>query len=428
MTQPAAADPSPAERVTAGDQAALAGIRVCDLSGQLAGAGATRYLAAFGAEVVRVEDPVTRGGWDIVRGAPPFVDQRRGIELGGCFNNYNVGKLGVTLNLRTDRGRQLLSGLIRHCDVVTENFAAGVFARMGFPYDVLRELRPDVIYVSNCGFGHTGPYAAFRTWGPIVQACSGLAFDSALPGLEPAGWGYSYMDHMGANYMAMAVLAAVLHRQRTGEGQWVDMSCTEAAMTLTGTDILAHTANGRPPRAPRTVHSNRSPTGAMAPHGIYPALGDDEWIAIACRSDEDWARLRAEAGEGWATDRRFATVAGRLAEEDELDILVGRWTACHDRHLLADRLAAAGVPAAAVLEPAERTGDPDLNRWGMWPTVDHPEMGRVPVDGIPVHLADTDWVVEEPAPCLGQHNRRVLGGWLGVGDDELDELARQGVI
>jgi len=129
--------------------AALAGIRVCDLSGQLAGAGATRYLAAFGAEVIRVEDPTNKGGWDIIRGAPPFVDDRRGIDLGGGFNNHNVGKWGITLNLRTDEGKEMLAALIRTSDVVTENFAAGVFARMGFSYDVLCELRPDIIYVSN---------------------------------------------------------------------------------------------------------------------------------------------------------------------------------------------------------------------------------------------------------------------------------------
>ena len=168
---------------------ALAGIRVCDLSGQLAGAGATRYLAAFGAEVIRVEDPVNKGGWDIVRGAAPFVDDRRGIDMGGGFNNHNVGKWGVTLNLRTDEGKELLAALIRTSDVVTENFAAGVFARMGFSYEVLCELRPDIIYVSNCGFGQTGPYRSYKTWGPIVQACSGLTFDAAAGRSRTGGLG-----------------------------------------------------------------------------------------------------------------------------------------------------------------------------------------------------------------------------------------------
>ena len=149
---------------------ALSHVRICDFTGQLAGAGATRTLAAFGAEVIRIEDPVTRGGWDILRGMSPFVDERRGIELGGGFQNHNVEKLGITLNLRTDRGRALLRRLVAICDVVAENFATGVLARLGFPYEVLREIRPDVVYVSNSGFGQRGPYARFKTWGPIVQA------------------------------------------------------------------------------------------------------------------------------------------------------------------------------------------------------------------------------------------------------------------
>src|SRR5438270_5639225 len=157
--------------MTSGDSKLLSHVRICDLTGQLAGAGATRLLAAFGAQVIRVEDPVREGRWDILRGIEPFVDDRRGINLGGAFNNHNVGKLGVTLNLRTERGRELLADLVRISDVVTENFAAGVLARMGFPYERLKELRPEVIYVSNCGFGHRGPYRDFKTWGPIVQAC-----------------------------------------------------------------------------------------------------------------------------------------------------------------------------------------------------------------------------------------------------------------
>jgi crotonobetainyl-CoA:carnitine CoA-transferase CaiB-like acyl-CoA transferase len=409
--------------------AALAGIRVCDLSGQLAGAGATRYLAAFGAEVIRVEDPTNKGGWDIVRGAPPFVDERRGIDLGGGFNNHNVGKWGVTLNLRTDEGKEMLAGLIRTSDVVTENFAAGVFARMGFSYDVLCELRPDIIYVSNCGFGQTGPYRAYKTWGPIVQACSGLTFDAALAGNEPAGWGYSYMDHMGANYMALAVLAALVHRNRTGEGQWVDISCTETGATLTGTDILDFGVNGRPTRQPGMVDSNRSAHPAMAPHGIYPAAGEDAWVAVACRDDADWAACRVVMGEEWAGAERFAHLEGRLAHQDELDRQLAGWTRGRDRHEVARLLVAVGVPAAVVAMPEDRIDhDAVTADWGLWPTVHHTLMGDVRVEGLPVHLSRTDWVIDRGAPCLGEHNEQILGGLLGVPPDELADLAERGVL
>src|SRR5580765_5760726 len=144
---------------------ALSHIRICDFTGQLAGAGATRVLAAFGAQVIKIEDPVTEGRWDILRGMEPFVDDRRGIEFGGGFQNHNVEKLGITLNLRSARGKALLRRLVAISDVVTENFATGVLARLGFPYEVLREIRPSVVYVSQSGFGHRGPYAGFKTWG-----------------------------------------------------------------------------------------------------------------------------------------------------------------------------------------------------------------------------------------------------------------------
>ena len=195
---------------------ALSHIRICDFTGQLAGAGATRWLAALGAQVIRIEDPVRQGKWDILRGSEPYKDDRRGVEFGGGFQNHNVEKLGITLNLRTDRGKELLRQLVEISDVVSENFAAGVLERWGFDYPALRAIKEDIIYVSNCGFGHTGPYRSFRTWGPIVQAACGLTFSSGLPGLPPAGWGYSYMDHHGVNIMAIAIMCELVNHQLTG--------------------------------------------------------------------------------------------------------------------------------------------------------------------------------------------------------------------
>jgi crotonobetainyl-CoA:carnitine CoA-transferase CaiB-like acyl-CoA transferase len=402
---------------------------VCDFTGQLAGAGATRLLAAYGAEVIRIEDPVREGRWDILRGVEPFIDERRGINLGGAFNNHNVEKLGVTLNLRAERGRDLLAELVRISDVVAENFAAGVLARMGFPYERLQELRPDIIYVSNCGFGHRGPYRNFKTWGPIVQACSGLTFSSGLPGLPPAGWGYSYMDHNGGNFMAVAILAALVHRSRSGEGQWVDMSCTAAGASLLGPVVLDHTVNGRPLRRPGMPNSNRSQSPEMAPHGIYPCDGEDQWVAIACRHDDDWRSLASVAGEKWTGDARFGALSGRLADQDELDGLLAGWTATREKFAVAADLRRAGVPASAVQTPGERV-DHDLgtSAWGLWPTVEHTEMGRVRVDGLPVHLSETDWEIARGGPCLGEHNGYVLGTLLGLSADDISVLHTEGVV
>ncbi|ADP84384.1 CaiB/BaiF CoA transferase family protein [Pseudofrankia inefficax] len=409
--------------------AALRRIRVCDLSGQLAGAGATRLLAAFGAQVIRVEDPATRGGWDIVRGAPPFHDERRGLEFGGGFNNHNTEKLGVTLNLRTERGRDLLTRLIAVSDVVTENFAGGVFARLGFPYERLQEIKPDIVYVSHSGFGATGPYRDFRTWGPIVQAVSGLTFTAGLAGQPPAGWGYSYMDHQGAYAMAIAMLAALWHRDRTGEGQWVDLAGVEVGLSLTGPDILDHHVNDRPAREPGSVDSNRGGAPAMAPHGIYPAQGEDRWVAVACRDDLDWRRLADEIGQPWALGDDLATLAARLAGQDALDARLSAWTAGFDNHGLAERLVAAGVPASPVRTPAERIdGPPATPGWDLWPTVVHPDIGPARVEGLPVHLSETDWSLRRGAPRLGQHNQFVLRDVLGVDETELDELTAEGVL
>ena len=407
----------------------LTGVRICDFSGQLAGAGATRFLAAFGAEVIRIEDPVREGRWDILRGAPPFVDDRRGIEFGTGFQNHNVSKLGITLNLRTEPGRELLRALVRVSDAVTENFAAGVLERLGFGYEALVALKPDIIYVSNSGFGQTGPYREFKTWGPIVQAVSGLTFTSGLPDQPPAGWGYSYMDHTGAYIMAIAVLAALRHHQRTGEGQWVDLSCTEAGATLHGPAVLDWSVNGRPGRRPGMPDSNHGCSPLMVPHNIYPAAGDDCWVAIACRDDRDWAALSQVAGLSCAADPDLASVTGRAAREAELDAAITAWTCPLDRFEAAARLLAVGVPASAVTRPSERIDqDPNVATWGLWPEVDHPAIGRVRVDGLPVHLSETDWLIDAPAPLLGQHNDLVFGDILGLSEEEIDRLRHQGTI
>jgi benzylsuccinate CoA-transferase BbsF subunit len=408
---------------------ALGHLRICDFTGQLAGAGATKWLAAFGAEVIRIEDPVTMGLWDILRPMPPFVDERRGPDFGGGFNNHNVEKLGITLNLRTERAREILAEIVKRSDVVSENFAKGVLERWGFGYERLRKLKPDIIYVSNCGFGHRGPYSDFKTWGPIVQAMSGLTFLSALPEQEPAGWGYSYMDHTGGMYMAMAILLALVHRQRTGEGQWVDMACTDAGLSLTGTALLDYTVNGRPARRPGSPDSNHSASPAMAPHNIYPCRGDDEWIGIACRSDDDWRALAARIGAEWTRDASLASLAGRIAAQGTLDADVASWTRGFEKCALARELQAAGIPAAAVAKPEERI-DQDANtaEWGLWPKSKHAKMGEVRVDGLPVHLSKTDWRIERGAPCLGEHTELVLGRLLGMSPDDVAKLRAEGVV
>ena len=407
--------------------AALSSFRICDFTGQLAGAGATKWLAAFGAEVIRIEDPERQGRWDILRGNPPYKPGQSGLDYGGAFNNHNTDKLGITLNVRTDQGKEVLERLIACSDVVTENFAAGVLEKWGFGYERLRQIKPDIIYVSNCGFGHTGPYREYKTWGPIVQAVSGLTFTSALPDQPPAGWGYSYMDHTGGYYMAMAIMLALLHRQRTGEGQWVDLACTEAATTLHGPALLDWSVNGNPTRSDKPINANRSQYVPMAPHGIYPCKGEDEWIAISCRDDNDWRLLRGLIGTEWTAT--FDDTDARLGNQIALDAHMADWTAGWEKFDLQRALRELPIPASAVQTPAERIdGDASTADFGLWPEVDHTAMGSVRVDGQPVHFSATDWSSTRGAPCLGEHNEPVLCGLLGYTPEQVAQLREDKVI
>ena len=407
---------------------ALDHIRICDLSGQLAGAGATRLLAAFGAQVIRIEDPVARGLWDIVRQLPPHVGGDRGPDDASGFINHNVEKLGITLNLRTARGKELLAELVRVSHAVTENFAAGVMERLGFGYDRLCQLRPDVVYVSNCGFGQTGPYRTFKSWGPIAQAMSGLTHLSALPGEEPAGWGYSYMDHSGAYMMAIGLLGALYHQRRTGEGQWVDVSSIEAGIALAGPATLDATVNSRDPHGNGAVNSNRSASPAMAPHGIYPCRDDDTWVALACRDDTDWAALAGVIGDPWAAEPDYAELTGRILAQDALDVALALWTCRQQRDDVVAAIRAVGIPVAPVLRPSERARAAENDDWGLWPTVFHAKHGALRVDGLPVHLSATDWRLERAGPVLGEHNERVYADVLGLSPAEIGRLAGEGVI
>jgi len=408
---------------------ALSHVRICDLTGLLAGAGATRFLAAFGAQVIRVEQPAHESRrWDFLRGGT-LPDGRRGINLGGNFNNHNVEKLSITLDLKHPEGKELLERLVEVSDVVTENFSAPVMDRLGFGYDRLRELNEQIVYVSNSGFGKTGPYADFKSVGQVVQAVSGLSFVSGLPDQPPAGWGFAYMDHMGAYLMATAVLAALVARNRTGRGQWIDFSCTEAGIGLAGPELLDSTVNGRPMRRPGKPNSNADNFPGMVPHGVYAAAGDDSWLAIACRDDEDWRRLSEVIDEPWALDDALATAAGRTARAEEIDRALEGWTRLRGRQEGADALRAVGVPAAQVAMPEDRIDhDARTAQWGLWPWVHHDEIGDTRVEGVPIHLSETDWSITRGAPCLGHDNDLVYGSLLGLAPDEISDLRERQVI
>ena len=406
---------------------ALSSIRICDFSGILAGAGATKFLAAFGVDVIRVEDPIREGRWDVVRGNPPFKDERRGIDLGGGFNNHNVGKRGVTINLKHPKGLKLAKDLISLSDVVHENFAPGVMDRLGLSYEDMKSCKADIIYVSNSGFGHSGTYSRFKSFGPIAQAASGLSYTSGINDMEPAGWGYSYLDHTGAYYGAMAILLAIRHRNRTGEGQYVDIAASETGAVLHGPAILDHTVNNRTMREEGRIHANRSIWPPRAPHGIYPAAGNDEWVAIACEDDLQWEHLAEIINEPWT--KKYSLLTDRINQQDELDSALSDWTQSQSKFTIANQLSNQNIPCAPVRTPRERIDeDPTTKEFGLWPNIHHTEIGATRVDGIPVHLSETDWSMSDGAPCLGEHNDEVLSEVLQLSSEKIADLKKEGAI
>jgi crotonobetainyl-CoA:carnitine CoA-transferase CaiB-like acyl-CoA transferase len=412
---------------------ALAGVRVLDFTWVRAGPWATRWLGAFGAEIVKIEWPENL---DILRGnrvtVPP--DLEPGPNTPGQFADTNANKRGITLNLRTPRGLDLVKRLVALSDIVIENFSSRVMQKWGLGYKVLQEIRPDIIYVSMAGFGHTGPNHHYTTMGPSAQAISGMTFLSGLPGKPPAGWGWSYLDDTGGMYGAMCALTALRHRNATGQGQHVDLSQMTAGITLTGPAFLDRSVNGRRarregyPPGNRTVwpgtplvNNYRGPT--VAPHNAYRTRGGgyNDWCVIACFSDREWQNLVGLMGNpAWATDPRFDALLGRIQHQDEMDAEIERWTQTLEKYELTDTCQAAGVRAMPVQSPEDRVErDPQLSARGLYAELDHPVLGRRKVQGPPFHLSKTPAAIHRPAPLIGQHTREALEELLGLGLEEI---------
>ena len=433
---PGAAAPSAHGRTPRPRQGPLAGVRVADFCWMGVGACATRLLADFGAEVIRIED---RNRLDMPRRLPIYKGEARtyGEEdakpdpnKGGLFNNYNRNKLGVTINMRTPKGQALAHRLIAASSVVTENFAPGVMERWGLTYDKLCELSPEVIFGRMSGFGHSGPHAEFRSYGPVVQAVSGISHIAGLPGEEPSGWGLSYMDNEAAFFNASALLMAIYHRNATGKGAEIDVSAVEAGINLLGPILLDVSVNGRSTRGPDFPPGNRLEHPDAAPHGVYPCAGEDRWVAIAVFDDAEWRALVGVMGDpAWASEAAFATRPARFSNQDALDARMADWTRDKDRYDLMHRLQAAGVAAAAV-QTAEDTNDhdPQIAGRGLFFELDHPVIGEARFEGTPVQFSRTVQDTWRSAPLLGEDNAHVFKTILGVSDAEYDDLAAEGVI
>lgn len=401
---------------------ALEGIRVIDFTRVLAGPGAARMLADHGAEVIKIE---TVTG-EIARLVIPDHEHVFGMNRSGYFNNINRNKLGMTINLADPRGIELTKKLIATADVVIENFTAGVMDRLGLGYKALKAVKPDIIMVSMPGFGKTGPYRTYASYGPTLQAVAGITYLTAFPGHEPAGFGFSYSDYTGGWPTQYAVLAALHRRRRTGKGLFIDVSQMEALCALLGPCLLDYAVNKRAAQPT----GNRLPNRSAAPHGAYRCRGEDRWCVISVFTEEQWhAFCRAVGNPAWTAEERFSTLLRRVEHMDELDALIGAWTGERTAEEVMEILQSAGVAAGVVQNSRDMfESDPQMRHYGFFKELEHPVIGKVAHENVPFKLSKTPAELRRPAPRLGEHNEYVLSEILHVSKEEIAKYTADGVL
>ena len=406
----------------------LAGMRGIVLTQAWAGSYCTELLAFMGADIIQVEVRKRPDSWRGTYDAP-LPERLRGLETArgawNCnylYNSVNLNKRCLTLDLQTHDGAEIYRRLLPLTDFVVENFSPRVLGNLGFSYEAMDAIRPGVILCSLSAYGHTGPWANIPGIGGTIEPTSGLSALLGYPGGAPMNSGMMYPDAVAGLNAFAAIMAAIRHRNRTGEGQYIDLSMQEANLTFAGEAALEYLRNGRQ----RERMGNRHP--AFAPHGIYRCAGEDQWIAIACESDPEWQSLVAALGSPASlADSRFATNALRKTNEDSLDAAIEGITAGAARDELAARLAAAGVIAAAVHDGREVASDPALRARGVIEPVHHPEAGEWPQAVIPWHYSRLENPPIRPAPRLGEHSAEVLAELLGMPREHYEALAAAGV-
>ncbi|MGB0059216.1 CaiB/BaiF CoA transferase family protein [Candidatus Binatus sp.] len=395
-------------------------VKICDFMWVMAGPASTRILADYGATVVRIESP-TRV--DTARTLQPYHNNQLGPDSSGLFANCNAGKFGISLDLGNPAARAVVHDLVRWADVVTESFSPKAMRAWGFDYESLRKVNPRLIMLSSCLMGQTGPLAKIAGFGNMAAAISGFHNLTGWPDRAPSGVFGAYTDYVAPRFTAMAILAALDHRRRTGEGQYIDQSQAECAIHFLGPAILDYTVNDRVEE--RAGNSD----AAFAPHGVYPAAGDDQWIAIVCRDDDEWRRLCAAMNnEDLARDSRYASAAGRLEHRDAIDSSIASWTRTLERADIESRLQSLGVPAHQVQNSADAYADPQFVHRGHFVALEHPVLGKFTVEGPRAKLSRTPATVRRAAPSLGQDNQHVLETILGYDETQITELAASGAL
>lgn len=328
----------------------------------------------------------------------------------------------MALNLSHPGARELALRLIAFADVVLESFTPGTMARWGLDYEALRAVKPDLIYLSSCQQGQTGPRARYAGYGSLAAALAGFNAVTGWPDRDPPTIYGAYTDFVAPHFATATLLAALDHRRRTGQGQHIDLSQLEASLHFLAPEILEYTVNGRV-RGRRGNADDRA-----APHNAYPCAGEDRWCVIACESESEWEALcRAMGNPDWCRRPECATLESRKRHEVELDRLIARWTATREPYALMQELQAAGVPAGVVQSCSDLHRDPQLNARGAFVWLEHPEMGRSPYEAWAFRCQASPGR-PRPAPCLGEHTEKVLVELLGLSPAEVRRLKEEGVL
>ena len=404
---------------------ALQGIKVLDFSWVAAGPVTSLWFANFGATVIKVEHA---GRLDTVRGTSPFKGDKYHVDGSYWFASCNTNKYGITLDLNKPKGMEIAHRLVRWADVIVENFSPGTMKKWGLDYERVRAINERVIMVSLSTQGQTGPHAQSPGLGAMVMGLSGASNLGGWPDRPPSCAITPYPDWVAPLGASFSVVSALDYRERTGKGQYIDLSQCEATIQFLGGAVLDYTVNGRVwQRAGNQLIASETPYAA--PHGAYPCRGDDRWIAIAVFSDQEWERLLDLMGRpDWSRDHKFSTLLSRCEHTEDLDKHMALWTAGFEPRPLMELLQANGITAGVVHDQRGVYEDPQLNSRGHFSHLEHPVLGRYHVEVPAAHLSETPARMRKAAPTLGGDNDYVYLEVLGLSQDEYDLLIAEEVI
>jgi len=398
----------------------LSGVRVTEFTSAWAGPYATCLLGFLGAEVVKVE---SRKRIDHAR----FTSFTTGTNFSNpdqspVFNSLNLNKRSVCLDLTRPKAVEIAKRLVEKSDVVAENMRPGVIGRLGLDYRALREVKPDIIYLSSSSCGQTGPHREHVGYAPNFASAAGLSYVTGYPDWPPSILSGA-IDLRSATAAAFAILAALLYRQRTGEGQYIDLASQETIVMMNSNALMDYLMNQRV----QTRRGNRD--DRMAPHNCYRCRGEDHWIAVAVATDREWRALCRVMGKPeLAEDERFSTAESRLRHQEELDRIIGEWSRDEDDYELMHELQEAGVAATPSLSTEALFEDPHLAARGTFLQVDHPLLEKDWVLSPPWRLSATPARIRRHAPSLGEHTERIFGELLGMSPEEIEALKKEQVI